>query len=463
MRYLRRSLGAGVRHARPAVILGVVAIFLLVSVPRQARASSLRILNDNREALQARIDLIQQARHTIDLAYFEVDTSEVPIAVLELLRQASQRGVSVRLLVDGLRRGLPVRLVHYLNCNGIQVRFFHQPPEGGLRCLNRRLHSKLIVVDATRAIVGSRNLEDRYFGCAERRNFVDCDALVTGEVGARVESYFDWLWNLPDVKRDCGQEKLLDLQRLSYRPQGDPAWKDCWRRADSAADFQGLLDQSVQRVTCRSGVQLESAQDWMTGAVGDLQIGLLHDCRADKSERHFQQHIVQMLDHAACSILIVTPYPSFAHQTRAAISRAAGRGVSITIVTNSLRSCDQLCVYAAYQNQKRQLLRDGVSLREFHGPDTLHAKLMIVDGQTWMLGSHNFNGRSDKFDLEMSLVCHSREGAAHLRSTVEQRLACSTPIADRKLLLRVGHEGSPSKRMSLILHRGLVRLYRNLL
>jgi len=446
VRPFRRLLSVGVSNARTVSILGHILIVLIVSVPRDARGSSLRILNDDFEALQARIDLIQQAEHSIDLAYYAVDTGDAPIAILELLRQASCRGVSVRLLVDGLMSKVPDHLTKYLRRSGIQIRFYHHPPEGCLRWLNRRMHSKLIVADSNRAIVGSRNLEDRHFGLAEGSNFVDCEALVAGEIVPQVGNYFEWLWQLPDVQPSEGCESV-SLKRRSFR----------------SFELQRLLDRSVEKVVCRSGLQLESTRNWTDGAIDDLQISLLHDCRADKSKRHFQRQIVRMLDRATCSILIVTPYPAFDQDIRAAISRATNRGVDVTILTNSLNATDKICVYAAYQNHKRRLLRDGVNLREYQGHGALHAKVMIVDGATWMLGSHNFDARSNKLNLEISIVSHSSEGAAHLRRAIGKRFARSTPIHGRKLLLRVGHDYSLRKRTGLILNRAVVELYRDLL
>ena len=448
--------------ARLGVTLCVLLIVPLVTDSTAATASSLRFLNEDCDALQARIDLIHQAQNSIDLAYFTVDTSEVPTALMELLRQASQRGVSVRLVVDGLCTKLPPRYVQYLRFNGIDLRFYHPPSEGNLRWLNYRLHSKLMVADNQHAIVGSRNLDDRHFGFDKERRFLDCDALLTGEIVPQVQEYFEWLWNLPDVLKPeqcrCGNSKASALQRA-----GSGSWEASWQHAKNPGDYQRLLDHSVIRVACRSGVNFDSAQDWNADALHGLQIRLMRDCMADKSTRNFQQSFVRMLDHAVCSILMVTPYPAFDQQTRAAISRATRRGVHVTIITNSLNATDQVLVYAAYQNQKRRLLREGIDLFEFQGAGTLHKKLLIVDGATWMLGSHNFDARSNKQNLELSIVSDCQEGSAQMLSVVQQRISTAQPCRGNKILLSVGGDSSLSERMKLILHRPIAELIRDFL
>jgi phosphatidylserine/phosphatidylglycerophosphate/cardiolipin synthase-like enzyme len=192
-------------------------------------------------------------------------------------------------------------------------------------------------------------------------------------------------------------------------------------------------------------------------------MSLLHDCRPDKSDDHFQRGIVRMMDHAKCSLLIETPYPAFDPKIRAAISRASRRGVQVTILTNSLNSIDHVSVYAAYQNQKRSLLREGVQLREYCGRHTLHAKTMIIDDSSWMLGSYNFDARSDNLNLELCIVSCDPAGAAALRGNVQKRLAKSTLIASDKILLPVGQNATLLKRARMAILRTVVELYRGLL
>ncbi len=445
----------------PFVLLGI-GVVLLMAIPCAGQESSLRLLNDKTEALQARIDLIQQAEHTIDVAYYAIDTDEVPVTILELLRRASLRGVRVRMLVDGLKSRLPSKFEHYLRRFGIQVRVYHPTHRGNPAWLNRRLHSKLMVIDAQQAIIGSRNLENEYYEFAPGRNFADCDALVAGDVAGRAQAYFDWLWSSPDVQPAPDRDSL-GLDVLRYRPFGRTAWNEAWRDATGPADYQRLLNLAVQKVICRSNVKLNSNKDWMSDAIEGLQISLLHDCHSDKSEDNVQRGIMRLIDQARCCILIESPYPAFDREIRSAITRARCRGVRVTILTNSLKTTDQLSVYAAYQNHKRSLLKEGVRLREFCGKDTLHAKTMIVDNARWLLGSYNFDARSDNLNLELCIVSHDPAGAAALRRNVQKRMSKSTAIAKQGIVLPVGQQPPIFKRACLSLHRTFVEFYRGYL
>ena len=101
-----------------------------------------------------------------------------------------------------------------------------------------------------------------------------------------------------------------------------------------------------------------------------------------------------------------------------------------------------------------------MQLREFNSNDILHAKTMIVDNQSCMLGSYNFDGRSDNLNLELCIVSNDPVVTNAVRTSVQTRLAKSTPIAGGRLLLGVGPEAKTSKRLRMSLKRGVIEFYR---
>jgi putative cardiolipin synthase len=426
-----------------------------------AHANGIRILQDDREAFQARTDLIQQASTQICLAYFAVDKSEAPIALMELLRQASQRGVVVRLLVDDLFSRLPSEFECFLRNSGVQMRVYHRLKRGHPKWFSRRLHDKLMIVDSHHLIIGSRNLRNDHFGMADK-NYIDCDAYLFGDIAGQSQTYFDWLWSSADV-RAPSDTNPIGLDVLRYRPTGKDCWSEAWRQADRPSQYQSLLDESVRRVVCRLGVQLDSGNDWSAGATQPIKARLLHDCRTDKSDQQMHRGIVKLIDSACSSLLIESPYPAFSKQTRAAVTRASDRGVRVSILTNSLKSTDRLSVFAAYQNDKRRLLKHGVALHEYCGEGCLHSKLMLIDDCTCMIGSYNFDSRSDHYNLEICVVVCDAATAGMLKKSIAGRMSKSRKIADHSLLLDMVGGEDMLRRLRLMLKRTSVEFYRQLL
>lgn len=88
------------------------------------------------------------------------------------------------------------------------------------------------------------------------------------------------------------------------------------------------------------------------------------------------------------------------------------------IVTNSLRSTDGLLPFAGYLKYRRRLVRNGIDIREFKGPDTLHAKSAVIDGRIIVVGSYNFDRRSQNLDVEGLCVAEDAELARQLLAAI---------------------------------------------
>src|SRR6185312_5228110 len=82
--------------------LTVATIALVSLFAASAHADFVRLLPNDQEALQARADLIQQAKKEIMVEYFIMTDDDLATSGLALLRQAAQRGVKVRIMIDGI-------------------------------------------------------------------------------------------------------------------------------------------------------------------------------------------------------------------------------------------------------------------------------------------------------------------------------------------------------------------------
>jgi putative cardiolipin synthase len=160
--------------------------------------SGFRLLPEGPTALNARIALAQRAERSLDVQYYLIGNDATGRRFLRALRDASTRGVRVRLLVDDLFTGgedeLLAGLAAYPN---VQVRLFNPLPSRaastGARLLNslhefsrinHRMHNKLCIADNSFAVSGGRNIADEYFMHGAAANFIDLDVLSCGPVCA---------------------------------------------------------------------------------------------------------------------------------------------------------------------------------------------------------------------------------------------------------------------------------------
>ena len=150
-------------------------------------------------SLDTRVQLARRAEVSLDVQYYHFENDETGRWLLRALRDAAERGVRVRLLLDDLYTGGqdPLWLAFAAHPN-VQVRLFNpfccaRDHGQGLRFVasanewsrvNHRMHNKLLIADGAMAVIGGRNVANEYYLRSMAENFVDVDAFTVGWVVA---------------------------------------------------------------------------------------------------------------------------------------------------------------------------------------------------------------------------------------------------------------------------------------
>src|SRR6187401_2140278 len=87
---------------------------ILLTVATTAGADVFRLLDNPRDAAQARVYLLQQAKNDIAALYFLARNDRVTLTALALMGDAARRGVRVRLSVDANFSHIPKPVLPYL-------------------------------------------------------------------------------------------------------------------------------------------------------------------------------------------------------------------------------------------------------------------------------------------------------------------------------------------------------------
>jgi putative cardiolipin synthase len=404
-------------------------------------------------ALLMRATLADEARHSIDLQTYVYDDDEAGIVLIDRLRAAAERGVRVRLLIDDnglstddclplLLDALPNAEVRVFNPYRLRPRWtrpLQLPFE--FRRLNHRMHNKLYVVDGAATVIGGRNIGGSYFETHEAANFTDRDVLLLGPVAHDAQSCFEQYWN-------------SDLSRPLHETLGRRDLDSSHARLDRyvrAARFVRLQERyrADERRTLRETLQLDSVTiHWArTRIVAD-------DPRkaCERRTRHAPQVMLDALhetwDRAQREVLAATAYFVPGRNGANDLIRMRRRGVSVSVLTNSLASTDVPLVHGGYARYRRALLRAGVQLYEYqrfgNRPprhrgasrcNALHAKTLVVDRELAWIGSFNLDPRSSRLNTEMAVLLESGTLAADLASRMERDLA---PDRSWRVMIRPG-------------------------
>lgn len=402
--------------------------------------SGIYALSDPHEAFAVRALLANAAQHTLDVQYYIWRDDLTGTLLLDTLRQAADRGVRVRLLLDdSANAGIDPILAALDSHPGIQVRLFNPLAIRSPRWINyivdfsrvnRRMHNKSFTADNQATIIGGRNVGDEYFGATNDVLFSDLDVLAIGNVVQDVSDDFDRYWNsqsaypvdtlLPAPEPD-------ELQRLTAKAESI-AKDGRARRFVTALEKSSLVSDLIN-----SNIELEWAPALMLSDDPRKALGKLapQDTVAYDLQRYF--------GNPTSHLDVVSSYFVPTKVGADFLIRLANDGIAIRILTNSLAATDVPAVHAGYEKWRKPLLRAGIQLYETRPHDndasdngtkpdsgsrarggsgsgpgpfgssgsSLHAKTLTIDDKRVFVGSFNFDPRSAALNTELGFVIDS--------------------------------------------------------
>jgi cardiolipin synthase C len=404
--------------------------------------SGLHSLPDGREALAARIALVDAAQCSLDVQYFIWNKDMSGRVMIERLFRAADRGVRVRLLLDDLGT-MPsdTTLLTIDSHPNIEVRMFNPvalrtPRMIGMIAdfgrVNKRMHNKSFTADGQASIVGGRNIGDEYFEARAEMNFADLDVVVIGPVVKEVSAQFDLYWNNPSAV------PISNLARQNTTPE-----QFAEQRANLAAHHQTAKASDYAQSLRVSEIarQLKSRSleyDWGKATIIEDHPDKVATS-SDKTETHLAPQLREVVAKTKKELLLVSPYFVPGKQGVELLADVRKRGVRVVVITNSLASTDGVPVHSKYQHYRRSLIDAGIELyeikptagaqlkrrfRQSAGSSTggLHAKTFTFDRRIGFIGSYNLDPRSSKLNTEMGVLFDCPQLAKRLPELIERNL-----------------------------------------
>ncbi|MFT5513409.1 MAG: putative cardiolipin synthase [Bacteroidia bacterium] len=396
------------------------------------------VLEDGSGSMVARAWLSEYAEETIDIQYFIFSMDNVGLIACDYLIRAADRGVKIRIIVDDIMVGADLQDILSFNSHeNISVKIYNPGVNLGknifgkikkfttdFKSANQRMHNKAFTVDGKIVITGGRNIADEYFDYDHEYNFRDRDILLLGEASKQVNLSFDTFWN------SALSKNITDIieqdSTITY-----PA-----NRFDKLHEYACNPDNFWPQVRLRIANLPETFKTIMNSG----EVVWMDDVRyiSDLPGKNDSQGLggggittsalIDLVKTATSSIDIQTPYLITTGLSRNLFREAVRRGVKIRILTNSLASTDNVEAFSSYQTDRKKLLETGVRIFEFR-PDAaertkimtgelqetldhkpifgLHAKSMVIDNKTTVVGTFNLDPRSANLNTECIVVVQS--------------------------------------------------------
>jgi cardiolipin synthase len=329
---------------------------------RRIRMNAIELLPRNSDSLQARLRLIEGARHSIDiLSWGWVDDSSGEFLARALIQKKQERpSLRIRILVDGAvaSQAKYNDTLKVMAQNGIEVvnaRVSSEPFHG--------MHQKMMIRDAgatapgatPELILGGRNPGDDYF---LDQGWSDFDLRIRG----------------PFI-----QEAAIRFRAL-------------WNRSAPTALAEDATSVLGREFLAETGP-----------ALGANSIGLLSHHPDRPGEDPVLLAALAILKAAKRQVWISNAYFLPPPVLIDSIGAAVRRGVEVRVLTNSPLSIDEWILGFPMLDQAKKLSALGVKVFLKQGK-TLHEKVLVADGEIALAGSYNFHPRSQWYEMESAVV-----------------------------------------------------------
>ena len=378
---LTERLGAAdlERHGTLATLARLVG---RVSGNPLTSGNEVALLVDGSRAYPEMLAAIGRAERSVALCTYIFDRDPVGEDFVRALVAAHERGVAVRVLVDGVgawysrppmterlqQAGVPAALFLF-SWNPLRMAF-----------LNLRSHRKLLLVDGQIAFTGGINIRLAHDLSRKPPDPTrDLMARVQGPLVRQLLEVFavDWTYTTGEVL-------------------AGPAWSVAQERPGTV----------------------------MARAVPD---------GPDEEKGRFWRTILGAMACAQERVAIITPYFLPEEELEAALETAAQRGVVVDVFLPERSNLVFLDM--ATRAELSDMMAEGVRFWRVPAPFD-HTKLMVVDDAWVHLGSSNWDSRSLVLNFELNVELYDRDLAAQVWGLVEERRARARLVSPAELAAR---------------------------
>ncbi|RYF76732.1 MAG: cardiolipin synthase ClsB [Comamonadaceae bacterium] len=342
-------------------------------------------LLENGEQFFPRVfEAIATAEHEVIIETFILFEDKVGLGLHEAMLAAARRGVKVDLMIDGFGSpDLSPGFIASLTEAGVRVRMFEPATRlfGKRIGWMRRMHRKIVVIDARRAFVGGINYSADHmldFGPKAKQDYaVELAGPIVGEIHRFV------------------------LHAIAVGGKGHSWYR---RRLRHAIETTGGPAAQAQEAA---------------GSADVLFVTRDNRHHTTDIERHYRAAIRT----ARHRIVIANAYFFPGYKLIKEMRRAARRGVDVRLILQG--EPDMPIVKTAASMLYHHLLHAGVRIFEYC-ERPLHGKVALVDDEWSTIGSSNLDPLSLSLNLEANVIVRDRDFNTVLHGRLEHlmRHAC---------------------------------------
>jgi len=331
----------------------------------------IKLVRGGAEYFSVLLDLINKAVESIHIQIYIFDDDQTGQTVASALKDAVKRNVQVYLMADGYASQVMAgAFIKELKKSGIHFRFFQPIFKSRNFYFGRRIHHKLVVVDAVYALAGGVNIADRYNDMPGKPAWLDFALYAEGEIAKQLCVLCWKSWK--------GYPVNMGLTPCEEKPAS-------------------LINTPLNGTYIRM-----RRNDWVRG------------------KKEISASYIDMLRNAKHEVIILCSYFLPGRIIRKEMTDAIKRGVTIKVIAAGFS--DVMLAKRAERWLYDWLLRKGIDLYEYQD-NVLHGKLAVCDDEWMTIGSYNINDISAYASIELNLDVKDRVFVTQTRQMLDSLIS----------------------------------------
>jgi cardiolipin synthase len=336
---------------------------------RLREGNEVRLLVTGTDFFPALEEAIDAAREEIYLETYIFENCPTGQKIAAALGRAVRRGVTAHVLADGFgSKTMPAALARAMREQGVQLLLYRPDisPFDFRRSRLRRLHRKMVVIDARVGFIGGINVIDDMYTPGHTPPRMDYAVRVRGPIVDDMHAAVTRLWAIV-------------------------SWTQLRRRWHAWA------------LRCAPNPQMGTQR---AGLVIRDNIG---------HRRDIEDAYLEAIGAARSEVLIAMAYFLPGVRFRRALMDASARGVKVVLLLQA--RVEYVLLHYASRALYGSMLDAGIEIQEYHR-SFLHAKVAVVDGRWATVGSSNIEPFSLLVAREANVVVEDEVFARALRESL---------------------------------------------
>ncbi len=363
--------------------LPVSEVLIANKIPKPTTGNRVKVITDGIMAYNLFIEKIKSAKESIYISTYLFEYDKITKNIIKLLSTKSKEGVKIKILLDSVgsyKFYFSKRFTKRLIDAGVDIAFFMPILRMPFKnYINLRNHRKIYIFDEKTVISGGMNISNDYMGTNRYPpKWNDLMFIIEGNAVFHYLEVFksDWAY---------ASGKNLEISTKKLKKCGN----DCLQVVPSGPDIE-------------------------TDALFEAIVSSIHSAK----ER----------------IWIVTPYFVPDSVLMKSLIIAKHRGIDVKLITPA--KSNHIIADLGRKSYMRELKEAGIHVALYNHA-MLHAKAVLFDNKSVMLGSVNFDNRSLFLNYEIANFSYSKETIKTTESWMEELLRDSSDDIQKASKLRL--------------------------